>query len=130
MPNNLLLVPLLAGFWFLHRCHYFRFRAQTLDGYRLLIEFPQRRPQSTANRISPQSAASIERLSGRQTLELGFTVDYASVVQQHSLDLAKFKVTVLMTSLRIATYFDQNAYPFFFIEESADDGGQDTPGTL
>lgn len=38
MPTNLLILPLLAGFWFIHFCHYFRFRAQRLDGYRLLIE--------------------------------------------------------------------------------------------
>ena len=38
MPTNLLILPLLAGFWFLHFCHYFRYRSQTLDGYRLLIE--------------------------------------------------------------------------------------------
>lgn len=38
MPNNLLLVPLLAGFLFLHFTHVFRFRAQRLDGYRLLME--------------------------------------------------------------------------------------------
>src|SRR5579859_8299664 len=38
MPANLLILPLLAGFWFVHFCHYFRFRAQRLDGYRLLLE--------------------------------------------------------------------------------------------
>jgi hypothetical protein len=38
VPTNLLILPLLAGFWFIHFCHYFRFRAQRLDGYRLLIE--------------------------------------------------------------------------------------------
>jgi hypothetical protein len=38
VPSNLLVLPLLAGFWFIHFCHYFRFRAQRLDGYRLLIE--------------------------------------------------------------------------------------------
>jgi len=37
MPSNLLLLPLLAGYWFVHFCHYFKFRAQQLDGYRLLI---------------------------------------------------------------------------------------------
>jgi hypothetical protein len=38
VPTNLLILPLLAGFWFINFCHYFRFRAQRLDGYRLLIE--------------------------------------------------------------------------------------------
>lgn len=38
MPYNLLLFPLLSGYLFLHAAHYFRFRAQRLDGYRLLIE--------------------------------------------------------------------------------------------
>jgi hypothetical protein len=38
MPNNLLLLPLLSGFLFLHLTHLFRFRAQRLDGYRLLME--------------------------------------------------------------------------------------------
>jgi hypothetical protein len=38
MPNNLLIVPLLAGYIFLHWSLRFRYRAQWLDGYRLLIE--------------------------------------------------------------------------------------------
>ena len=38
MPTNLLVLPLLGGFIFLHFCHRFRFRAQRSDGYRLLLE--------------------------------------------------------------------------------------------
>src|SRR5258708_3535527 len=38
MPANLLLLPLLGGFWFVHFCYLFKFRAQRLDGYRLLLE--------------------------------------------------------------------------------------------
>jgi hypothetical protein len=38
MPTNLLLFPLLGGFLFVHSCYFFRFRAQRLDGYRLLLE--------------------------------------------------------------------------------------------
>lgn len=38
MPYNLLLLPLLGGFLFIHRAHYFRFGAQRLDGYRLLLQ--------------------------------------------------------------------------------------------
>lgn len=38
MPTNLLLFPLLGGFWFVHFCFFSRFRAQRLDGYRLLLE--------------------------------------------------------------------------------------------
>jgi hypothetical protein len=38
MPWNLLLLPLLAGYCALHICHFFRFRAQKQDGYRLLFE--------------------------------------------------------------------------------------------
>jgi hypothetical protein len=38
MPANLFLLPLLAGYLFVHICNRFRFRAQSLDGYRLLIE--------------------------------------------------------------------------------------------
>ncbi|MBV9082784.1 MAG: hypothetical protein JOZ62_08925 [Acidobacteriaceae bacterium] len=37
MPYNLLLLPLLGGFLFLHLTYYFRFVAQRLDGYRLLL---------------------------------------------------------------------------------------------
>jgi hypothetical protein len=37
MPYNLLLLPLLGGFLFLHITHFFRFEAQRLDGYRLLL---------------------------------------------------------------------------------------------
>ena len=38
MPPNLLLLPLLGGYCLVHFCHYFRFRAQRSDGYRLLFE--------------------------------------------------------------------------------------------
>lgn len=38
MPFNLLLFPLLAGYLFIHTNSYLRWRAQTLDGNRLLLE--------------------------------------------------------------------------------------------
>jgi hypothetical protein len=38
MPTNLLVLPLLGGFCFVHILYYLRFRAQRLEGYRLLIE--------------------------------------------------------------------------------------------
>jgi len=38
MPYNLLLLPLLGGFLFIHLTHYFRFAAQRIDGYRLLFQ--------------------------------------------------------------------------------------------
>ena len=37
MPANLLILPLLAGYWLIHRSHRFRFKAQRYDGHRLLI---------------------------------------------------------------------------------------------
>jgi hypothetical protein len=38
LPFNLLLFPLLAGYLFLHTNRYLRWKAQTLDGNRLLLE--------------------------------------------------------------------------------------------
>jgi hypothetical protein len=38
VPWNLLLLPLLGGYALIHIFHFFRFRAQRLDGYRLLLE--------------------------------------------------------------------------------------------
>ncbi len=38
MPSNLLLLPLLAGFLFTRICYFSRFRANSLEGYRLLLE--------------------------------------------------------------------------------------------
>jgi hypothetical protein len=38
MPYNLLLLPLIGGFLFIHLTHYFRFAAQRADGYRLLFQ--------------------------------------------------------------------------------------------
>jgi hypothetical protein len=38
MPYNLLLLPLIGGFLFIHLTHFFRFGAQRLDGYRLLFQ--------------------------------------------------------------------------------------------
>lgn len=37
MPTNLLILPLLGGFLFLHLCNFVKFWAQLLDGYRLLL---------------------------------------------------------------------------------------------
>jgi hypothetical protein len=37
VPGNLLILALLAGFCFLHNCYRFKFWAQLLDGYRLLL---------------------------------------------------------------------------------------------
>ncbi len=38
MPYNLLLLPLIGGYLFVHLTHYFRFAAQRADGYRLLFQ--------------------------------------------------------------------------------------------
>lgn len=38
MPTNILLLPLLGGFWFLRTFHYTSLRSHRVDGYRLLIE--------------------------------------------------------------------------------------------
>lgn len=38
MPSNLLLLPLLGGYWFIHSCYVLRFRAYRMDGYRLLLD--------------------------------------------------------------------------------------------
>lgn len=38
MPSNLLVLPLLAGFWFITHSHRYRFRVLSWDGYRLLLE--------------------------------------------------------------------------------------------
>lgn len=35
---NLLLIPLLGGYWFMHATHFTRFRAKGLSNYRLLFE--------------------------------------------------------------------------------------------
>ena len=37
MPGNLLVLALIAGFCFIHSCYRFKYRAQMLDGYRLLF---------------------------------------------------------------------------------------------
>jgi hypothetical protein len=37
VPGNLLVLALIAGFCFIHSCYRFKFRAQMLDGYRLLF---------------------------------------------------------------------------------------------
>lgn len=35
---NLLVIPLIGGYWFMHRTHFTRFRAKGLSNYRLLLE--------------------------------------------------------------------------------------------
>jgi hypothetical protein len=222
MPTNLLLIPLLGGFWLLHRTHYTRFRAQTLDGNRLLIEsalvaaalvaiarlitfgiyftsfgqyanqlwtdvglqmpfsgtavialligaiapyllnvfVPQDRAKRWAidkfgndllkllndalvrgklvsisldNRkvyiglvsVAPNLSADgshltlIPFLSGYRdsdTLEMRFTTDYLSTTREHGLDLADFRVTMPLSSVRTASNFNLDAYTHFNIE--------------
>jgi hypothetical protein len=38
MPSNLLILPLLAGYCFLHLFSFTKYRAQRLDGHRLILE--------------------------------------------------------------------------------------------
>jgi hypothetical protein len=232
MPTNLLLLPLLGGYWFLHTWYYTRFRSQRLDGYRLLLEsamvgvafagigwiavklaslFPpviafweDAAPPipylGTAlaaigigfvapfvlnfglsrtglmTRIDAQrkaierhgnhllrvlhSAAAQERMvaivldnrkvyigfvaaapnleshdaffsitpffSGYRdttTMDLVLTVDYLRVYEREHLAPEDFNVTVPIASVRMASFFDQSAYPAFLVEsgESSED---------
>jgi hypothetical protein len=225
MPTNLLLLPLLGGYWFLHTLYYTRFRSQRLDGYRLLMEsafagllltlaarvvvlFAQRWPLiqsewsdlapgipflgTTAARLLLGIAApyvlnvfldktgimsrldaqtrAIERYGNhllrlfhsaslqektvsvaldngkvyiglvaaapnlephdtflaitpfysgyrdRATLRLVLTVDYLNVYDQHGLYAEDFRVVVPVASIRMASFFDQAAYPAFIVE--------------
>ena len=38
MPSNVLLLPLLAGYLFIRTFYFTRYRAQSLEGYRLLLD--------------------------------------------------------------------------------------------
>ena len=38
MPYNILLLPLIGGYWFIHLTYYTRYRAYTLSSYRLVLE--------------------------------------------------------------------------------------------
>jgi hypothetical protein len=226
MPTNLLLLPFLGGYWFLHVFYYTRFRSQRLDGYRLIVEsalmgvvltFVSRLIDILLGHYSPFRSAwlsiappqipllgtatgslilglvagqplnlllgatgfltlgeargqAIERhgnellrllhkasaeertvsvsmdngkvyvglvvaapnlaphdtylgitpfYSGyrsRDTLELVFTVDYLGVYEEQTLDPRDFRVVLPMISVRMASFFDQSAYPAFIVE--------------
>lgn len=226
MPSNLLLLPLLGGYWFLHAFYYTRFRSQRLDGYRLLVEsalvgvilsiigrlavlFLLRFPSAitawvkvapanvpflgtafgalflglcsphllnlflgmtrimtkldaqtkaiehhgnhllrllhTASSEEKPIAVVLDNLkvyigtvaaapnlephdtylaitpfySGyrdRETLELVLTVDYLSVYENQQLNADDFRVVVPVTAIRMASLFDQAAYPAFLVE--------------
>jgi hypothetical protein len=225
MPTNLLLLPLLGGYWFLHTLYYTRFRSQRLDGYRLLVEsafagvlltcvarllviFANRFPSMQAiwsgvapnipflgtaavslllsfvtpyifnivldktgvmSRLDAQTSA-IERYGNhllrlfhaasmqekpvsvaldngkvyiglvaaapnlephdtflaitpfysgyrdRETLRLMLTVDYLSVYDKQDLNPEDFRVVVPVSSIRMASFFDQTVYPAFVLE--------------
>lgn len=226
MPTNLLLLPLLGGYWFVHTFHYTKFRSQRLDGYRLLVEsalagvilifvsrflvifgvyFPA--VQSTWYFLAPRDipflgtattslvlgltvphclnfflgitglmtsvdakteaierhgndllrllhTASLEEklvslsldtgkvyigviavapnlaphdtylaitpfYSGyrdRETQQLVFNVDYLAVYSAQALDPRNFRVVLPMANIRIASLFDESAYPAFLVE--------------
>jgi hypothetical protein len=226
MPSNLLLLPLLGGYWFLHAFYYTRFRSQRLDGYRLLMEsalvgvflsilgrlavllllcFPSAmkawmtvapasvpflgtalgslllglctphllnlfldktrimtkldaqteaiehhgnhllRLLHTASSEEKPIAIVLDNLkvyigtvaaapnlephdtylaitpfySGyrdRETLELVLTVDYLSVYENKQLNADDFRVVVPVTAIKMASLFDQAAYPAFLVE--------------
>ncbi len=234
MPYNLLLLPLLGGFWLLHRTHYFRFRAQTLDGNRLLlesalagvvlavvarvavfyfnllplwktccgVEYGRLRPDvpyfGTAfvslviafvtpiaanfairerkakhwaiarygnhflklvnaaaeneqtvsitldNRkvyigfildapnlsSSDSHLAVLPLLSGYRdsdTLELRFTTNYVRAAVETETDLSSFQVTVPTAAIKVVSFFDERAYPHFFVEDSGGRGRAELP---
>jgi hypothetical protein len=52
----------------------------------------------------------------RGTLRLVLTVDNLSVYDQHGLYAEDFRVVVPVASIRMASFFDQAAYPAFIVE--------------
>ena len=94
MPTNLLLLPLVGGYWFLHAFYFTRFRSQRLDGYRLLVESAIAgilltfiaRPMVFAVNLSPSLRSTWDSLApldipyfGTACVAalMGFTVPYA-----------------------------------------------------
>lgn len=234
MPTNLLLLPLIGGYWFLHVFHYTSFKSQRLDGYRLLVESAlagvvlaavsravvtlanlsdhvrfawfdlapsnipflgtatgslllglvapyllnpilswthimtivdaktkaierhgndllrllhraslEEKPVSVAldnGKVYVGLIAAAPNLSphdtylsitpfysgyrDKQTLQVVFTVDYLEVYEARHLDPQDFRVVVPMASIRMASLFDQAAYPSFRVE--SDPGDQET----
>jgi hypothetical protein len=77
-----------------------------------VLKLPNLQPQQAYVRILPV-------LSGYRddkTLELRFTVDYASVYRTSGVEPANFQVTLPIAEIRTASYFDQDVYPLFDIE--------------
>jgi len=61
VPWNFFLLPLLGGYCLIHIFHFFRFRAQRLDGYRLLLECGL---AGVALTVASRGAVSLLNLTG------------------------------------------------------------------
>jgi len=70
VPTNLLILPLLGGFLFVHINYYSRFRSQQLEGYRLLLE----------SAVAGVALVWIARIT---TYELGFFIPGAWIRRWH-----------------------------------------------
>ncbi len=50
------------------------------------------------------------------TLELVLTVSYLEVAEKHGLHLESFLIVLPVSSVRSASFFDQDAYPKFTVQ--------------
>jgi hypothetical protein len=78
----------------------------------LVAAAPNLEPHDTFLAITPFYSGYRDR----QTLRLVLTVDYLNVYDQHGLYAEDFRVVVPVASIRMASFFDQAAYPAFIVE--------------
>jgi hypothetical protein len=94
----------------------------------LVAAAPNLEPHDTFLSITPFYSGYRDK----ETHRLMFTVDYLKVYDKHALDPEDCRVVVPMSSIRMASLFDQAAYPAFIVEsdpesESEPDEKSGTP---
>src|SRR5947208_3374452 len=113
MPTNLLLLPFLVGYWFIHRFYSTRFAAERLDGYRPVVAAPNLEPHDTFVALIPFFSGYRDN----STLQLRLTTDYLGVYESEGLDPKEFRVVIPVSSIRMASLFDHSVYPKFEVVE-------------
>ena len=88
----------------------------TLENGKVYIGLVSAAPKSRAARYDLAITPFLSGYRVKETLELRLTVDYLRVYAEHALDPEDFKVIIAISSLRMASLFDQTIYPAFLVE--------------
>ena len=90
----------------------------------LVAAAPNLEPHDTFLAITPFYSGYRDR----NTLRLVLTVDYLSAYEKEGFNAEDFRVVMPIASVRMASFFDQTAYPAFIVESDQPQAESSTEG--